>query len=66
MKLEELNKQAFYCAQIEFYSNGQTKFLITEKARKGKNQFRKLPIGNFYLDWFESREQAEKYLKERR
>ena len=58
----------FYCVQAEFYTNGHTKFLITERTcrEKPRNQYRRIPIGNFYLDWFESRELAEKYLEERR
>ena len=61
--------KAFYCVQHEHYANGQeVKAAIIERTCKEKprNQFRKLPIGDFYLDWFESREQAEKYLAERR
>ena len=61
-------KQTFYCVQAEFYANGQAKFLITERAckKKPRNQFRELPIGRFYIDWFENRKEAEKFLEKRR
>ena len=60
--------KTFYCVQVDFYSNGQVKSAIIERTCKEKprNQFRRLPLGDFYLDWFETREQAEKYLEERR
>jgi hypothetical protein len=60
-------KKNFYCAQAEFYENGNCLLHVNERLCKEKprNQFRQTPIGDFCMDWFETREQAEAFLAER-
>jgi hypothetical protein len=60
--------RSFFCVMTEIYGNGTMKAAVTGSrpcVKKPLNSYREFPGMTAYKDWFETREQAEAYLRER-
>ena len=63
-----MKKKTYYCAKVEFYANGAVKTGIDTRPckEKPKGQVRRNQIMTVYWNWFDSNEQAEIFIVERK
>ena len=56
----------FFCVSTEIYGNGTVKAAVTDRrscVKKPLNSYREFPGMTAHRNWFDSREQAEVYLR---
>jgi hypothetical protein len=63
-----MEMKTFYCVVSEFYDNGTVKANMFSREAKviPANQCKETFKADFYIDWFEDKNEAEKALKEAR
>jgi hypothetical protein len=60
--------KTYYSVMTEFYDNGTVNAAMVSRVckEKPKNQSRSTPIADCYIDWFEDKAEAERFLAEAR
>ncbi|HAB60043.1 MAG TPA: hypothetical protein DCE48_04925 [Lachnospiraceae bacterium] len=59
--------KTYFCVTSTFYDNGKVAAAITdsrEADQKPENSYKSLNKKDVYNDWFESKEEADEYIKE--